>query len=203
MPYYTEPISEQMATISISASELRASLDRDGFVRIPQAFTPEEISQYRSAASHITALARQGQWPHVRTLPKQFPPWNAADASTKGIWGVQHLLHPDMPGRGIFAESYFNTKMIDVVTKLLRCDESDLVMELYNMLVRPEHEFALRWHRDDIGPDVSAEEELERLQEPMLHVSSIHAHIEAAVHFRACRLALNSKLGTCMTDLCL
>lgn len=37
------------------------------------------------------------------------------------------------------------------------------------MLVRPDHDFALRWHRDDVKPEASAAEERHRLEEPILH----------------------------------
>ena len=74
-----------------------------------------------------------------------------------------------MQDRDVFAESYFNDKIIGVVLKLLGCSKDDLVLELYNMLCRPDHEFALRWHRDNIGPDASPEEELRLLQEPVIH----------------------------------
>jgi hypothetical protein len=42
-------------------------------------------------------------------------------------------------------------------------------MELYNMLVRPDREFELRWHRDDIAATATAEEEQERLDKPAWH----------------------------------
>lgn len=42
-------------------------------------------------------------------------------------------------------------------------------MELYNLLVRPSSDFQLRWHRDDIPPSASAEEEEKRLREPAWH----------------------------------
>ena len=150
-----------------SGEELRASLDRDGFVRIPNVFAGDELDEYRKAATRATELARAGKYPYIRTLPKQFPPWS--QDPSHGIWGVQHLLHPDMPERKIFAESYFNEKMLETITRLLQCKRDDLVLELYNMLVRPDRDFALRWHRDDIPPEVTAEQELERLKEPMLH----------------------------------
>ena len=150
-----------------SSEGLRAALDRDGFVRIPNAFSGKDLKTFRAAARHATELARQGDWPYLRTLPKQFPPWSQDPSN--GIWGVQHLLHPDMPEQKVFAQSYFNEKMLEAVTKLLRCKEDDLMMELYNMLVKPDRDFALRWHRDDIPPDIPAEEELERLEEPMMH----------------------------------
>ncbi|KAK5706824.1 hypothetical protein LTR97_001816 [Elasticomyces elasticus] len=154
-----------------SAEELRASLERDGFVRIQKAFSTDDITRFRTAAQHVAERARAGRWPFVRTVPKQFPPWPVSEATTEGIWGVQHLLHPSMPDedRIAFAESYFGDVMTGAVTALLDCKTSDLVMELYNMLVCPPKDFELRWHRDDIGPDVPPDVELERLQEPMLH----------------------------------
>ncbi|KAK0945143.1 hypothetical protein LTR29_003490 [Friedmanniomyces endolithicus] len=153
------------------ATELRASLARDGFVRIPNILSASDLARFRTAAQHATARARAGQWPFVRTVPKQFPPWPVSEATTEGIWGVQHLLHPSMPAadRRVFAESYFGGTMVAAVTALLDCREEELVMELYNMLVCPPKDFALRWHRDDIGPDVAADVELERLREPMMH----------------------------------
>lgn len=38
-------------------------------------------------------------------------------------------------------------------------------LELFNLLINPiSHDFALRWHRDDIREDASPEEELEALK---------------------------------------
>ncbi|KAH9825514.1 Phytanoyl-CoA dioxygenase [Teratosphaeria destructans] len=154
-----------------SAQALRAALDKDGFVRIPKAFDDDDVDRFRAAATRATERARAGQWPYVRTVPKQFPPWPIDEVSSNGIWGVQHLLHPGMPpqDRRVFAESYFSDTMLSAVTALLDCHQDDLVMELYNMLVAPPRDFALRWHRDDIGPHVSVDEEIERLKEPMIH----------------------------------
>ena len=50
-----------------------------------------------------------------------------------------------------------------VVEKLLQCGEEELVMELYNLLVRPDRDFELRWHRDDVPATATAEEEVEAL----------------------------------------
>ena len=53
--------------------------------------------------------------------------------------------------------------------ELLECEDDDLVMELFNLLVRPDRDFELRWHRDDIPSSATAEEELSRLREPAWH----------------------------------
>ncbi|KAH0283007.1 phytanoyl-CoA dioxygenase family protein, partial [Aureobasidium melanogenum] len=148
-------------------SNLRDQLDRDGFVRIPSALPKDQLEALRAACQDVAQLARAGRWPFVRTLPKQFPPWDSD--TSKGIWGVQHLMHPDLPHHDTFAASYFAPYITDAVTEILQCNPSDLVLELYNLLIRPDANFALRWHRDDISPEVSAQEELKRLQEPMLH----------------------------------
>ncbi|KAF2720585.1 phytanoyl-CoA dioxygenase family protein [Polychaeton citri CBS 116435] len=162
-----QPYAARLAEASSSHEELRTLLGRDGFVKIPSVLQNDELRELRNACQDITAQARAGRWPYVRTLPKQFPPWN--DNVSHGIWGVQHLLHPDQPNQGLYAWSYFHETVVDAVTGILACERDELVMELYNLLVRPDDDFTLRWHRDDIGPEVPPDEELRRLQEPMLH----------------------------------
>ncbi|KAL2837173.1 phytanoyl-CoA dioxygenase family protein [Aspergillus pseudoustus] len=155
------------------SSSYLATLQKDGFVVVPSLLTPAEISSLRSTATTATTRARTGSWPHFRTVPKQFPPWPSTPppASEGGIWGVQHLLHPDMPGRTEFAKFYFSDKVLDVAGELMGItpgegegDEGErLVMELFNLLVAPEiKDFELRWHRDDIPSEAPPEEE-ERL----------------------------------------
>ena len=148
----------------MAGPSLLERLNRDGFVIIPSTLTPDQLSTLRDAAQSTTALARAGQWPHVRTLPKQFPPWPTP--ATEGIWGVQGMLHPDLPAREPFTRFYFSDAVIGPTTELLRCGEGDLVMELCNLLVRPDKDFELRWHRDDIPPEATAEEEMDRLARP-------------------------------------
>ena len=60
--------------------------------------------------------------------------------------------------------------MADVVKLLLQCEDEELVLELFNLLIRPDEDFDLVWHRDDIPATATPEEELERLQEPAWHV---------------------------------
>lgn len=146
----------------------RLALDRDGFVVLSATLFPSfDLTALRAAATRMTAAARSGKWPYIRTLPKQFPPW-PQDASN-GIWGVQHLLHPSNPDHVLFAKSYFDAELLKYVAALIQTDEADLTMELYNMLVRPDRDFELRWHRDDIPASASVEEELARLRKPGDH----------------------------------
>lgn len=149
-------------------SDLVERLNRDGFVLIPSILTPTELTKLRSTCESAIRLTRDVKWPHMRTLPKQFPPWQA-DVKD-GIWGVQHLLHPDMPDNDVFAAYYFNDVIIGAVQTLLGdCNEGDLVMELFNLLCRPDKDFELKWHRDDIPATATAEEEMARLKEPAWH----------------------------------
>lgn len=147
-------------------------LQRDGFVVIRNLLTPSEVEHYRTIATAATTKTRSGGWPHFRTVPKQFPPWPTTPppASEGGIWGVQHLLHPDMPGREDFAKCYFSESILAVAGELMGVspDENEnnepLVMELFNLLVAPEtKDFELRWHRDDISEQASAVEEIRQL----------------------------------------
>lgn len=131
-----------------SPSQLLTSLQTNGYAVVPALLAPHALSTLRHAAARATAHARAGAWPHVRTLPKQFPPW-PADVS-KGIWGVQHLLHPGMPGRDAFLRAYFDPELLDTCAGLMGCRRGELVMELFNLLVRPDEDFELRWHRDSV-----------------------------------------------------
>ncbi|PYH90269.1 hypothetical protein BO71DRAFT_402369 [Aspergillus ellipticus CBS 707.79] len=170
------------------------ALQRDGFVRVPALLTPSEVTHFRAIATEATTRTRAGQWPHFRTVPKQFPPWPTTPppASEGGIWGVQHLLHPEMPGRTEFARFYFSEKVLAVVEELLGLKGVDnaaekngaepLLMELFNLLVAPEtKDFELRWHRDDIQETVSADEELRLLQERSPLGKQSHAQYNLAL----------------------
>jgi hypothetical protein len=152
----------------MTADSLLDRLNRDGFVLIPNAISMEQVEKLREASQNITTLARAGKWPHVRTLPKQFPPWpvNGPSIAAEGIWGVQGLLHPDMPGRELFTSLYFSDAVVGPTRELLQCDDKDLTMELCNLLVRPDHDFELRWHRDDIPATATPDQEMERLSQP-------------------------------------
>ena len=168
------------------------ALKRDGFVVIRNLLTPTEIYHYRSVATAATTQTRAGNWPHFRTVPKQFPPWPSTPppASEGGIWGVQHLLHPSMPGRSSFAACYFSDAILAVAGELMGVSapaagedtEEPLVMELFNLLVAPEtKDFELRWHRDDIPETASAEEEVEQLAKKSPGGRQSHAQYNLAL----------------------
>jgi hypothetical protein len=80
-------------------------------------------------------------------------------------------MNPSLPGHELFTKTYFSKSTLSTVIELLGpdCKEDDLVMELYNLLIRPDADFELRWHRDDIPPTASDEEELARLDKPAFH----------------------------------
>lgn len=149
------------------SSSYLADLERDGFVVVKSIVSKEKLETLRVASTKVTELARNGQWPHIRTVGKQFPPWGTSVED--GIWGVQHLMNPELPGSAIFTELYFSEEILSIVKELLQCADEDLVMELFNMLVRPDRDFELRWHRDDISADAGPEEEMERLAHPAWH----------------------------------
>ncbi|KAF4548010.1 Hypothetical protein D9617_33g038740 [Elsinoe fawcettii] len=155
-------------TAETSPSPLRSALETKGYILLPSVLSGSDLSSLRAAASTTTQAARTGNWPHMRTLPKQFPPWPSVPPPA-GIWGVQHLLHPSLPSSPTFASSYFHPTILSSVAEILDARPEELVMELYNLLVRPDSDFELRWHRDDIPPSASPEEEIERLSKPILH----------------------------------
>lgn len=105
------------------------TLQRDGFVVIPSLLSSQEVTGLREAATKVTTLTRQGDWPFFRTVPKQFPPWpkEVPPASAGGIWGVQHLLHPDIPGRDRFARFYFDERLLSIVEELLGLKNSTAI----------------------------------------------------------------------------
>ena len=168
MPLTTNPAKRELAS-SQPASPLLDALQRDGFIRVPSLLNHLQLSALRTAAETATELARNGEWPYIRTVPKQFPPW-PAEPPDDGIWGVQHLYTPQcqaaMPGRNSFAKLYFSNVILDIVKEQVGQKDSDnsddtLVTELFNLLVSPtgKRNFELCWHRDDVRPDLDPDEE--------------------------------------------
>ncbi|KAF7892992.1 uncharacterized protein EAF02_000530 [Botrytis sinoallii] len=106
-------------------SKLLESLEQDGFVLIPSLLSQAEIDSLRIEAKKTVDLARSGSWPYVRTLPKQFPPWNVGEGESPakdGIWGVQSLMNPKLATSSSFIKIYFSDKMLGVVKELLQSE---------------------------------------------------------------------------------
>ena len=165
------------------------ALERDGYVVIPNLLEKHMLLAQKAACKYVTDGARQGRWPFIRTVPKQYPPWPKWEKGDQhNIWGVQHLLHLDMTVRATFAELYFSDAILDVVKELvgLKNDEKaddKLVMELFNLLVSPadKQDFELCWHRDDVRPDVSSDEEARLLKEKSPEGGQLHAQYNIAL----------------------
>ncbi|KAG6876824.1 hypothetical protein C0993_000172 [Termitomyces sp. T159_Od127] len=143
-------------------SELKNLYEEQGFVVVPGLIpSPSYEQQLREACDRIVSLTREGKWSYRRTVGKQFPPFGDDNPDS---WGVQHVMHPGL-GEPVFAEWYTSQKLLDVVMELLECGEENLEMELFNLLINPlGHNFALRWHRDDVSEKATEEEEREALQ---------------------------------------
>jgi hypothetical protein len=115
------------------ADDIESLYDKQGYVIVPGLIPTGLHTQLREAAERVIAKTRSGQWPHRRTVGKQFPPY---DNSNPDSWGVQHLMHPDL-GEPAFAEWY--TSEVQTVCRLLSCGEDKLQMG-----VLKEQEPALR-----------------------------------------------------------
>ncbi|KAG6833351.1 hypothetical protein H0H87_008527 [Tephrocybe sp. NHM501043] len=141
-------------------SRLKALYDEQGFVVVPGLIPSEDQQTLVEACDRVVSFTREGKWPHRRTVGKQFPPFGDDNPDS---WGVQHVMHPEL-GEPVFAKWYTSQPLSDVVKQLLECGKEDLEMELFNLLINPlGHNFALRWHRDDVGEKASKEEEREAL----------------------------------------
>lgn len=144
-------------TISLTpTSRYKTLYDDEGYVIIPNLIDPSEFVLLKEASTRVIEKTRAGKWPHRRTVGKQFPPFNVDSPDS---WGVQHVMHPDLESPE-FVQWYTGDRLTGVVRELLGCSEDDLQMELFNILINPEsHDFALRWHRDDVRENASEEEE--------------------------------------------
>lgn len=188
--------SSSNAASGISGKHLLA-LQEQGFVVIPSLLPPHLLLAGQATSKYIVSRTRTGQfWPYVRTVPKQYPPWPHLDLKSPSedlnVWGVQHLLHPELTSlRDVYAEIYFCDEIINVVRELLaepngssnQVSEDDLVMELFNLLCSPSknQDFELEWHRDDIKPTVSTEEEEQLLREKAPNNRQLHAQYNIAL----------------------
>ncbi|KAI5122409.1 hypothetical protein M0805_002959 [Coniferiporia weirii] len=141
-------------------STLKDAFDRDGFVVVENLIPDDQFAALKDASARVVAKTRTGEWPHRRVVGKQFPPF---DSDNPDSWGVQHLMNPELV-EPAFAKWYTSDALTGAVRELLDCSEENLQMELFNLLINPvSHDFALRWHRDDVREDATEEEEKQAL----------------------------------------
>ncbi|KAI0357114.1 hypothetical protein OH77DRAFT_1422622 [Trametes cingulata] len=139
---------------------LKELYDEQGYVIVPGLIPPDHLEALEAASARVIERTRSGNWPHRRTVGRQFPPFGDGDPDS---WGVQHVMHPDL-GDPAFARWYTSDALVNVVKELLGCEEDELQMELFNMLINPTwNSFALRWHRDDVRETATEDEEREAL----------------------------------------
>ncbi|KAH8827193.1 hypothetical protein DL96DRAFT_1605848 [Flagelloscypha sp. PMI_526] len=139
---------------------LKETYASQGYVVVPNLISPSQFPELVSACDRVIAKTRSGQWPHRRTMGRMFPPY---DADSPDSWGVQHIMNPELK-EPVFANWYTSDALVDVAKELLGCVESDLQMELFNLLINPvSQRFALCWHRDDIKATATEEEEVAAL----------------------------------------
>lgn len=105
-----------------SAAEILTSLETVGFVIIRNNVNPDSLEPLREAAIR----SRNKDWPHVRTVGKQFPPWPDAETASD-VWGLQHISHPDF-GEPIFGDWYVSDEIVDTVKTILGVEEEQLQM---------------------------------------------------------------------------
>lgn len=145
--------------------DIRERFHRDGYVIVDGIFQNQDIKELQRAAEEVTQLTREGKWTHRRVVGKQFPPYDTIISPDS--WGVQHLMHPDLPHHELFTRFYGSSPLLDIAANLLKTSVANMQLELFNLLIEPDqHCFALGWHRDDIRPDVTELQEKKRLAAP-------------------------------------
>ncbi|KAI7897834.1 uncharacterized protein BX663DRAFT_481156 [Cokeromyces recurvatus] len=141
---------------------INESLEKNGFVIVDNLVPEDLVSELKEACDRVVDKARKGEWKYRRLVGTQFPPW------TEGtdVWGVQHLLHPDL-NENVFAKWLGSSKLLEAVEQLTDGKHEELQLELFNLLINPqESDFDLSWHRDAIKAEAPVEEEEEKLTVP-------------------------------------
>lgn len=107
-------------------SALRAAFQSQGYVLVPGLISLSQLASLRRACERVVAKSRSGDWPHRRTVGRQFPPFDQ-DAKDVDVWGVQHVMHPDL-GEKEFVRWYTDERVCQVVRELVGCEEGELQM---------------------------------------------------------------------------
>ena len=105
-------------------SSLKAEYDENGYVILDGLIPPKDFLALEQACQRVVSRTRSGQWPHRRTVGKQFPPYGDEDPDS---WGVQHVMHPVL-AEPAFAKWYTSEPLTTAIKQLLSCREEDLQM---------------------------------------------------------------------------
>lgn len=119
-PFYFYFSLNTMIT-DIHNNPIRDSIVRDGYVVIDGLVPNESFQNLTEACDRTVAKARAGEWQHRRLVGTQFPPWKEGT----DVWGVQHLMHPDL-NEPEFAKWYGNNLLQEAVCELLGAKKEDL-----------------------------------------------------------------------------
>lgn len=117
--------SLKMAPV-IDIRALRKSYNDQGYAIIPNFLDPTLISSLRDASERAVSKTRSGDWTYRRIVGRQFPPFDT-DEAVPDVWGVQHLMHPDLH-EPAFAKWYGSKSLADVASRLMECSEGELQM---------------------------------------------------------------------------
>ena len=92
--------ADPASSTSLSRDEIKAFYDAEGYVIIPNLIgSDEQLLALERATERDIAKTRAGEWPHRRTVGKQFPPFDTKSAQPD-VWGVQHVMLPELGERG-------------------------------------------------------------------------------------------------------
>ncbi|KAI8060740.1 hypothetical protein BC940DRAFT_337394 [Gongronella butleri] len=148
----------------INGVPIHEALKTNGYVIVDNLIPDEMMSRLKEATERVVEKARKGEWHYVRTVGKQFPPWNEED--NVDVWGVQHLMHPDLK-ESVFMEWYGSEGLLNAVQQLNECTHDELQFELFNLLINPrDSDFSLTYHRDAIPAETPEDKEREMLKIP-------------------------------------
>ncbi|KAF3940877.1 hypothetical protein ABW19_dt0209467 [Dactylella cylindrospora] len=141
-----------------------SAFERDGFIIVDDVLPPALFDAAKRSCEEAIEKGRRGEWPHLRIVGKAFPPW---PVSGPDIWGVQHLMHPDL-NLPIFKEIYTIDQLLSTACSILAVPSpSSLQLELFNLLINPHTTpFSLPYHRDTIPSATPSQEEVELLKRP-------------------------------------
>jgi hypothetical protein len=107
-------------------TSIKATYDDQGYVIVPSLVESADFPLLQTACEDVINRTRNGDWPHRRTVGKQFPPY---DSDNPDSWGVQHVMHPDLGSSSeLFKKWYTSDALVKATCELLECKEEDLQM---------------------------------------------------------------------------